>query len=225
MRNRALIFDFDGLIVDSERACYAAWLEIFRGHGHELTVAEWHAAIGHVDRYDPVAALEARTGIPLDRHRLQSDHKERFLGLFEKEEPMPGVRELIAAGKAAGYRLGVASNASSDWVGSGLKRFGLLDAFDVYFGRDRVARPKPAPDVYLAVLRGLGCDAAGSWAFEDSEPGVAAAAAAGLTVIAVPNDLTRHADFGLAHSVLDSLHQFALPAHGVAPASTICERV
>ena len=128
---------------------------------------------------------------------------------------LPGVRALIEQGLRLGYRLGVASNSTADWVVPNLERLGLRPYFAVVCTVDQVERPKPQPDVYLAALAALGmATAAGSLAFEDSQPGVQAARAAGLRVVAVPNPLTRQQGTYLsaADEIRESLLGFELEA-------------
>ena len=137
----------------------------------------------------------------------------RTLELVATLPPFPGVRTLVENGAQFGYRLGVASNSSADWVLPGLERLGLRRWFSVVRTRETVKNHKPAPDVYLGALADLGIalPPTGSIAFEDSEPGVRAAKAAGLHVVAVPNDLTRHQDLSLADEICDTLAGYALP--------------
>ena len=118
---------------------------------------------------------------------------------------------MIGQGTRLGYRLGVASNSTADWVRPGLERLGLANAFSVVRTVDTVTRPKPAPDVYLAVLNDLGVSGAHGYAFEDSEPGVRAAKAAGLYTVAVPNALTCHQDLSMADEVRENLVGYRLP--------------
>lgn len=114
--------------------------------------------------------------------------------------------------RRAGWRIGVASNSTPEWVRAGLERVGLAGFVEVIRGRGTVERLKPHPDLYVAVLRDLDADPLRSFAFEDSEPGVQSARAAGMRVIAVPRALTRHQDHAGAHLVLESLEAFELPA-------------
>ena len=143
---------------------------------------------------------------------LDAQISARARELIAAAAPLPGVVSLIERGLAAGYRLGVASNSTADWVVPGLERLGLRKHFEVVRTVDTVARPKPQPDVYLAALADLGIlTPMGSLAFEDSEPGVRAAKAAGLYVVAVPNELTRHQDLSLADEIRPSLTGYHLP--------------
>lgn len=214
---RALIFDFDGLLVDTENPVFDAWREIYRAHGAELTLTEWLRAVGYVHGFDPRRRLEELTGwrSDLDWVEIEAELDRLVDARMIVQGPLPGVMDLLRAGAAAGWRLGVASNSTPDWVLPGLERLGIRGYFGTVRTRVGVARPKPAPDVYLAAVHDLlGPDAdpaAGSIAFEDSQPGVEAAAAAGLRVVAVPSALTRHQDLSRAHEVVASLEGYVLP--------------
>ncbi len=213
---RALIFDFDGLMVDSETAVYEAWREVYRAHGAALTLEEWLRAVGYVAGFDPRRRLAEATGrADLDWTVIDAALARRIGELMAGQGLLPGVRDLLRAGAAAGWRLGVASNSTADWVRPNLERLGLQDVFGTVCTRGGDARPKPAPDLYLAAVRHLlGPDAdpaGGSVAFEDSQPGVEAAAAAGLRVVAVPSALTRHQDLSAAHETVATLAGYRLP--------------
>ena len=211
LSKRALVFDYDGLIVDSELPEYLCWQRVFEAHGQALSLQDWLPIVGGAVIVDLRKELEGRLGRPLDWARLDPERAAHYRSIFDRQPVLPGVRELFQAGRDAGWAIGVASNSTLDWVGPGLERFGLRGYVGSLRARDTARRPKPHPDPYLEVLAELGADPAQSYAFEDSATGVAAARAAGLTVVAVPNTLTRHQDLGAAHMKLDSLEQFRLP--------------
>ena len=207
----ALILDFDGLIVDTEMSEYVAWREVYEGEGAHLGVNDWLSAVGYVNGFDPRAHLEKLTARTYDWQSVDARRRHRVQELNARIEILPGVRALIEHGTRSGYRLGVASNSTADWVRPGLERLGLTKFFGVVRTVDTVARPKPAPDVYKAVLADLGVDRVHAYAFEDSEPGVRAAKAAGLYVVAVPNALTRHQDLSMADEIRENLVDYSLP--------------
>ena len=214
--HRALIFDFDGLMVDTEMPVYEAWQEIYRAYGATLTLGEWLGAVGYVHGFDPRRRLAEATGrTDLDWVAIEAELDRRVGELMTGQGLLPGVADILRAGAAAGWRLGVASNSTTDWVVPNLERLGLRKMFETVRTRESVTRPKPAPDVYLAALGDLlGPDAdpgAGSMAFEDSQPGVEAAAAAGLRVVAIPSALTRHQDLSRAHETVATLAGYRLP--------------
>ena len=210
---RALVLDFDGLMVDTETAVFEAWRELYEEEGQHLTVSDWLGAVGYVNGFDPRAHLEKLTGRGFHWPEHDSRLTRRTLELVRALPPFPGVRTLLENGARLGYRLGVASNSTADWVSPGLARLGLREYFAVVRTSDTVRHHKPAPDVYLAALADLGIalPPAGSIAFEDSEPGVRAAKAAGLYVVAVPHHLTRHQDLSLADEIRDTLEGYELP--------------
>jgi putative hydrolase of the HAD superfamily len=207
----ALILDFDGLIADTEMAEFVAWRELYERQGARLEVADWLDAVGYVNGFDPRAHLEKILGRPLDWPALDPPRLARARAYAAGLPLLPGVAELVGEGERLGYRLGVASNSDAAWVGAGLSRLGLRDRFAVVRTRETVRRYKPHPDVYLGALADLGAVAQGSLAFEDSQPGVEAAKAAGLYVVAVPNALTRHQDLTLADEVRPTLAGYPLP--------------
>jgi HAD superfamily hydrolase (TIGR01509 family) len=202
---RGLVFDFDGLIVDSEKPVYRAWAELYGLYGEELSLDLWRTVIGRGPGFfDPVAELEQRLGTRLDGEALRARYRARQLELMKAEPILPGVREWGDEARAMGVRLGVASNSRRAWVTGNLERLGL-DGWHCIRCFDDVGRPKPAPDVYLAVIECLGVGPHEAIAVEDSSSGLQAAKAAGLFCVAVPGSLTPDADYSEADLVLGSL--------------------
>ncbi|MDQ6772763.1 MAG: HAD-IA family hydrolase [Candidatus Dormibacteraeota bacterium] len=205
----ALVFDFDGLIVDTEGPVFQAWSEVYAEHGQSLDRDFWTTIVGRSDHFDPIAELERRLTRTVDRATVQAARRSRELELVHAQPVLPGVREWRAEAHLAGLRQGVASSSSRAWVLQNLERLGL-DRWDCVRCRDDVGRSKPDPAVYLAVLDCLGVPAANALAIEDSNPGVRAAKAAGLRCVAVPGPLTSGHDFALADLVLASLEATGL---------------
>lgn len=212
MALRALIFDFDGLIVDTEASSFAVAQEAYRRHGFELPSDQWRRCVGAA--VDPYGHLQRLVGPAVDLTAVRAEQEVRHRAAVAQLGPLPGVAELIAAAAARGLRLAVASSASRRWVEGHLQRIGALDAFHAVRCRDDVRRTKPAPDVYLAALDGLGVRAAEAAAFEDSPNGAQAAKAAGIYVVAVPNGVTRDWPFDHADRVIDSLRGVTVQAVG-----------
>lgn len=187
MALRGLIFDFDGLIVDTETATFDAWQGVHREDGLKGDPAILHQVVGHV-------GLEADLWVayPPGRDRMQLETRFALAtrAACLVAPVLPGVVELLEEAAAAGLRLAVASNSSHRHVEGHLAARGLLGRFAAVVCREDVPRAKPAPDVYLAALGRLGLKADEAVAFEDSLPGHAAAAAAGLRVMVVPNPST-----------------------------------
>ena len=202
---RGLVFDFDGLIVDSEKPVYQAWSEVYGLYGQELSLEFWKTVIGRGPGFfDPVADLERRLGAGLSGEDLRARYRARQNELMAVEPVLPGVREWGEEARTLGMRLGVASNSRRAWVAGNLERLGL-DGWHCVCCFEDVERPKPAPDLYLAVVECLGVGPHEAIAVEDSPSGVQAAKAAGLFCVAVPGSLTADADYSQADLVLPSL--------------------
>ncbi|MEO3755777.1 HAD family hydrolase [Streptomyces sp. B6B3] len=204
-RIRALVFDFDGLIADTEVLWLAVLTRLYRSQRQELPYDRYLAAVGGtVEDFDPYALLAAR-GVGPSAAELEEQGLRLFRSWMAHEEPMPGVRRLVAEARRRGLALGVATSSRASHVLPYLRQFSLHDAFATVVTADDVTRTKPAPDLYLRAARRLGVAPASVVAFEDSSRGVRAAKAAGTFCVAVPHVLSRSHDFDGADLRLDSL--------------------
>jgi HAD superfamily hydrolase (TIGR01509 family) len=203
---RAFLFDFDGLIIDTETASRAGWSWLYREHGHELPDEKWRTVVGTTGAWNPMAHLEDLVGEPLDREALNERRYAHEISLIEAEELRPGIADYLEAAELRGLKRAIVSSASRTWIDLHLGRLERTVGWDAIITADRDhARAKPNPVMYLEALDVLDIAAEEAIVFEDSPNGVAAAKAAGIFVVAIPNDVTR--DFGLDHAdlVLDSL--------------------
>jgi HAD superfamily hydrolase (TIGR01509 family) len=207
---RAVIFDFDGLILDTEVPEYQAWQEIFHDHGCELPFAVWAQCIGTTDAFNPFEYLEAQHGRAVDRDTITQWRRQRCVELLQHQSILPGVPEYIADAQRLGMHLGVASSSSRRWVTGHLERLELLAHFTCIKCADDVERTKPDPALYQTALDALGVPAAEAMALEDSPHGIAAAKQAGLFCVAVPNALTRQLALDQADVQLPSLTAMSL---------------
>jgi HAD superfamily hydrolase (TIGR01509 family) len=207
---KALIFDFDGLIVDSESPGFQAWSEIYGAHGCSLPFEKYATCIGTIHGFDLHGYLQEQSGRTFDRAKLEAECNRRWLQLMAGQPLLPGVASCISSAKARGLKLAVASSSTQDWVSRNLKKFALLDKFDTICTRDYVDAVKPDPALYLLALERLGIAAEETIAFEDSPHGVLAAKRAGVFCIAVPNVLTRRLPLELADRQLNSMEEFDL---------------
>jgi HAD superfamily hydrolase (TIGR01509 family) len=208
---RAIVFDFDGLILDTEEPIYQSWLEVYQAHGEALPFERWVQTVGSTTaEFHPQHHLEERLGRALSQEVL-----ERRIGrrteLILAQQMLPGIVQHIDSAKALGLKLGVASSSTRDWVAGHLGRLGILGRFDCVRCRDDVANAKPAPDLYIAVLDCLGVKAAEAIAIEDSPNGVIAAKSAALRCVAIPNNITAGLDLSHADLLLRSLSEVTLP--------------
>jgi len=209
VRVRAFLFDFDGLLLDTELASRAGWELLYREHGHELPADLWATVIGTTHApFDPMAHLEQLVGEPLQREALNERRYAHEIALIEAEELRPGIAEYLAAAGRHGLKRAIVSSSPREWVDMHLERLEEAVGWDAICTADRdPARAKPSPRLYLEALEALEVAADEAVAFEDSPNGVRAAKAAGVFCVAVPNEVTR--DLGLeeagADLVLDSL--------------------
>jgi HAD superfamily hydrolase (TIGR01509 family) len=197
---RAVIFDMDGLIIDTEWPDYQSWQELYATHGHELTLEEW---VPYVGVWGPpvnlVARLTALIGEGADPAALKARRRARCDELVrEAMAPMAGYHALMDSLVTDGYRRGLASTSSRDWIDFIVDGLDVRAQFQAIIAGDEVAARKPAPDVYLRAAERLGVARAECVVLEDSAPGIASAKAAGMACIAIPNRVTRHQDLSAA---------------------------
>jgi HAD superfamily hydrolase (TIGR01509 family) len=210
---RCIIFDFDGLIMETEFPDFQSWQEIYQQHGATLSLATWLPLIGTGNSsrtFRPYDHLEAQLGRKLNREELRAKRRQRYTELVETQPLLPGVEALIAEAKKRGLQLAVASSSLRERVVGHLAQRGLEAHFACIVCGDEVAHTKPFPDVYQAVLSKLGIQAHQAIALEDSPNGVQAAKRAGIYCIAVPNPLTRQFPFDEADLRLTSLVELSL---------------
>lgn len=206
MNFKAVLFDFDGVLVDTEWAIYDAWHRTFRDNGHPLPLEVYNQCIGSdFNTWSPKTHLEELTGAAFDWHDLDSKRQEEIESDLAGEGPMPGVVELLETLSSLGIPRAVVSSSSPHWVDGWLERLDLRKHFDQVVRRGDAPRIKPAPDLYQEAAKRLSLDPAECLVIEDSLNGVKAAIAAGMPVWAVPNRVTACLDFSLADAVLGDL--------------------
>jgi len=206
MQIQAVVFDFDGLVLDTEVPVYASWCAAFEAHGAvPPTIEEWSATIGTADAVDMHAWLLDRAELPVDKDAMDESRRVHRDSLLALEDARPGVVEWLAEADAAGLGLAIASSSPADWVEEHLGRIGLRDRFAFVVTADGALRAKPEPDTYLEACVRLGVEPGAALAVEDSPNGIAAAKAAGLRCVTVPNAMTETLDVSAADLRLASL--------------------
>lgn len=207
----AVIFDFDGTILDTETAGTTAWQQIYAEFGQTLPMKLWRQNIGRTNVFLPAEHLIELTGIDETPNDIKEKRRRIRLDLLDGQKAMPGVLDRIAEAKQLGLRLGIASSSTARWLNYHLPRMGLLFEFEAVRGRSDVGDiGKPEPDVYLAACAGVKVQPENAIAIEDSENGVLAAKRAGMKAVAVPNLVTKGMDFSQADLVIDSLADMTL---------------
>ena len=207
---KALIFDFDGLILDTEGPEYQSWREIYQAHGCSLPLSKWAEGIGSSDTFDPYDDLSQRLGRPVDQATIRAKRRPRFTELMANQSVLPGVERYIFEARELGLRLGLASSSSRSWVTGYLSQLKLEACFDSIKCGDDVEYTKPDPALYLAALQALDVKAHEAIALEDSPNGVLAAKRAGIFCVAVPNAMTQQLPLDLADLQISSLAELSL---------------
>jgi HAD superfamily hydrolase (TIGR01509 family) len=209
--NRALIFDFDGLILETEGPTYQSWVEVYQSFGYSLPFSTWTANIGTTrGDFDPNLELERLVKNTVDWEVVEPRRRIIENTLIEAQSVLPGAVQYITDARQFGLKLGLASNSPSEWVIRHLTRLGLVEYFDRICTADDVQHIKPDPELYLSVLRALEVKADEAIALEDSPIGIRAARLAGLICVAVPNPLIRQLTFSEADLQLGSLAEIPL---------------
>ena len=186
MPTAGIVFDNDGLLLDTEPCWTRAETAVFERHGHVFDLEAKHALVGTAPE-TAARVLERLLELPGRGEELSAELYALALDeIAAGAEPRPGAIELLGALDGR-WPVAVASNSPRSHLLAGLERTGLADRFDVVLGVEEVGEPKPAPDLYLRACELLGVTPTRSVALEDSPPGVAAARAAGLFVVGVPS--------------------------------------
>jgi putative hydrolase of the HAD superfamily len=209
---RAVIFDFDGLIVDTESTGYHTWREIFAEHGHELPVERYAQVVGtdFNTSYDPRRDLEERTGRPFDWDAVEVARKKHEDELRKHLQLLPGVASLLQEADALGLRIAIASSSPRTWIDSWMDQLGLHDHFHHISTVDDTGKVKPDPSLFLHAAEKLGVEPEEAVIFEDSLNGLRAAISAGIRCVVAPGPMTRHLDFTGAWKRVNSLAEMSL---------------
>jgi HAD superfamily hydrolase (TIGR01509 family) len=216
---KAFIFDFDGLILDTETPEVLTWQSIYSEHGHEFPAHEWGRIVGGygISNFDAAEHLVHLTQGKLDAVSLRARHQAESNAVVAESPILPGVENIIYQAKQLGLKLAIASSSPHSWVDTHAKRLGIFDWFDRIICAEDVppGRTKPNPDLFLKALDQLKVRKSEAIVFEDSPNGVKAAQSAGIFVVAVTNPTTASLTFdgeflrlnSLADLRLDSLLQ------------------
>ena len=211
---RGLIFDFDGLILDTEMPDYISWQGVYQAHGVELPLEKWASIVGGKAEsdFDPYDYLETLVGEEVDREAIWIKRRKDYIEHLESQPILPGVESYLADAKKTGLKLGIASSSPENWVVGHLTRLGLVEEFDAICTADDVEQTKPDPELFLLTAEKLGVAPDEVIVFEDSPNGVLGAKRAGMFVVAVPNPLTEQLDLSHADLTLGTLGEISLEA-------------
>ncbi|GIP17508.1 haloacid dehalogenase [Paenibacillus montaniterrae] len=203
---KAIIFDFDGLIVDTETPSYYVFSDIYNEYGVELTLETYSQCIGtSFSVFDPYTYLSNITGKEVAIDEVKTKFRRKYRELLENEGLRPGVREYLEEAKDMNLKIGLASSSTLSWIKPHLERFNLDTYFSSILTSDNVKEVKPNPELYIKSLENLGVNAEEAISFEDSLNGFKAAKSAGLNCVVVPNEVTRHFQFNEFDLLINSM--------------------
>jgi HAD superfamily hydrolase (TIGR01509 family) len=207
---KAIVFDFDGVILDSERIMYLVMQKMFYRYKVELPLSIWSQAIGTQHGFDSLAYLEEHAHVKIDKEAFQEERYALFNKLVDEEEVLPGVKSVLNQAKSLGLKVGLATSSKGEWPRKHLGRFGLSDYFMSIKSWDDVQKVKPDPALYIKSLESLGVSPKEAIAIEDSFNGSLAAKRAGMYCIVVPNAVTKQMPFGHVDGCFKSLQDVSL---------------
>jgi HAD superfamily hydrolase (TIGR01509 family) len=211
MAINALIFDFDGLILDTEGPVFNSWQELLRRYGYDMSLEDWQVCIGSAEgTADFFKTLADKLDRPLDMETEGPLRLQREMEMIARQPVLPGITDFIQRAGELDIKLAVASSSSCEWVINHLEQRGLRQHFICVLAADDVEVTKPDPTLYLTALDCLGVPAHQAIAFEDSPNGVLAAKEAGLFCVAIPNPITSQLHLEQADMVLGSLADMTL---------------
>jgi HAD superfamily hydrolase (TIGR01509 family) len=205
----ALIFDFDGLLVDTETPAFESWQPIYAEYGQTLSFELWKDSLGTSHGFDPLEHLNTLAGQPIDRDALAARRLAYKHALAAQQPLLPGVHAILDQARALGLPCALASSSDRPWINWWLTSHNIVSYFLCIRTAEDVVRTKPSPELFLSAAACLGAQPAVCLVFEDSPNGILAARSAGMRCVAVPGAITRQLELPPADLVLESLD--ALP--------------
>jgi len=207
---KAVVFDFDGVCIDTETARFRSWQQIYASYGFDLPLDEWIKNIGRATyESDPFPYLEKLAGEPLDREAIHKRHQRAEVEIANGLPLQPGLVERLEEAAELGISCAIASSSSYRWVGGHLDYRSIIRYFRVIICREDTERHKPDPQPYATAVSRLDIAPVNAVAVEDSAPGIASANAAGLFTVAVPCPMTMTMDFSAAGRRVTSLKEIS----------------
>lgn len=207
---KALLFDFDGVVIDTEVAAFQAWKEVYSEFGQELTLDDWASCLGTVGGFSPLARLtELLPGVDLER--VDERRWKRKLELLKSETLRPGLAAYLTDALEMGLRVAIVSSDTDEWITTNLTRIERLDGWAlIKCANGDAKRAKPLPCLYEEALEELAISSSEAIAFEDSPNGIRAAKTAGLFCCVIPNPVTESLDLSGGDLQLSSFEDVPL---------------
>lgn len=192
---KGIIFDFDGLIFDTETPQYLILKDMFLEHNLELPIQRWQQEIGTQSGFSVFEYLEGLIESKIKEDVLKEQFTQKYHDILMEQRARDGVGAYLKAAKDLNLKIGLATSSTYDWVSKYLKQLGFFDYFECIRTSDDVEKVKPDPTLYLQVAQCLGLEPKECLVFEDSANGALAAKRAGTNCVIVPNEVTEAMDF------------------------------
>ena len=206
----ALIFDFDGLLVDTETPAFESWQPIYSEYGQALSLDLWKEALGTNHGFDPLTYLAEITGTQIDREALWARRQARKEELAALQPLLPGVQTILDQARALDLPCALASSSDQNWIDRWLTVHNISGYFSCVRTANNVVRTKPSPELFLSAAACLGVQPGTCLVFEDSPNGILAARAAGMRCVAVPGAITRQIELPPADFTIEALDALTL---------------
>lgn len=211
MTIKGLIFDFDGLILDTETPQFNTWNDIYKKHQLDFSISLWAKCLGTDHKeFDPLTNLEKEVNVNLNRDAIYEDFYKKALQTILSQPPLPGIVETLDAARSLGLKVGLASSGDRPWVQGHLTRLNLLNRFECVYTREDVERVKPDPELFQRAMKYLKIKPEETIVFEDSPNGILAARRAGCSCVAIPNEVSKQLDLSLASLSLKAINEIPL---------------
>lgn len=207
---KAIVFDFDGVILDSERIMYLVMTKMFHNYQVSLPLSLWSQAIGTQNGFDSISYLEEKAQVQINRSDFVTERDRLFHELVEKEDVLPGVKSVLSQAVDLGLKIGLVTSSKGDWPLRHLNRLGISGYFQTIKSTGDVQRVKPDPALYLQALKELEVSPKEAIAIEDSFNGSLSAKKAGMYCIVVPNAVTKQMPLGHVDGCFKSLQDVGL---------------
>lgn len=202
---KGIVFDFDGLILDTETYQYELFRELFATYKIDMPFERWLACIGTKSDFSLFRYLIEQGVTGETEEVMRNTFNKQFVDGLVELDAREGVLDYLEEAKALGLSIALASSSDANWVRGHLTQLGLIDYFDCIMTSDDVEHVKPSPELYLKAVKCLGLEPQECIAFEDSVNGMTAAKAAGLTCFVIPNFVTSHMTFEGMDGMLTSM--------------------
>ncbi|MCY0880777.1 MAG: HAD-IA family hydrolase, partial [Firmicutes bacterium] len=189
---KALIFDFDGTIIDTETAWYQAFREAYKEYGVDLSLEQYAQCIGtSLHAFNPYEYLVTDLHLSIDLKAFRQSVQERHARLMDEQTMRQGIFNYLQTARSKHLQIGLASSSQRDWIEHFLHKLNIRDYFECIRSADDVRHVKPDPELYLQALDCLKVHPDEALAIEDSPNGSQAAAAAGIHCVVAPNAITK----------------------------------